>query len=45
MLIANARGLARTLLCKDLPERWLHTQGVANRAAELAVTVTMTGRS
>jgi hypothetical protein len=44
MLIANARGLARTLLCKDSPERWLHTQGVANRAAELAVTVSANDR-
>jgi hypothetical protein len=39
VLIANARNLAKTLLRKDLAERWLHTQGVANRAAELAVTV------
>ena len=38
-LIANARGLAKKLLRKGLPERWLHTQGVASRAAELAVTV------
>ncbi len=38
-LIANARGLARKLLRKGSPERWLHTQGVAGRAAELAVTV------
>src|SRR5664279_679333 len=38
-LIANARGLAKKLLRKALPERWRHTQGVAGRAAELAVTV------
>jgi hypothetical protein len=38
-LIANARGLAKKLLRKGSPERWLHTQGVAGRAAELAVTV------
>jgi hypothetical protein len=44
VLIANARSLARTLLCRDLPERWLHTQGVANRAAELAATVSMQDR-
>jgi len=44
MLIADARGLARTLLCKGSPERWLHTQGVANRAAELAVTVDVPDR-
>jgi hypothetical protein len=44
MLIANARGLAKALLSKDLPERWLHTQGVANRAAELAVTVPVDDR-
>jgi hypothetical protein len=44
VLIANARSLARTLLCRDLPERWLHTQGVANRAAELAATVLVQDR-
>ena len=38
-LIAQARGLAKRLLRKGSPERWLHTQGVATRAAELAVTV------
>lgn len=38
-LIAAARKLSRKLLRKDLPERWQHTQGVARRAAELAVTV------
>jgi len=38
-LIADARGLAKKLLRKALPERWRHTQGVAGRAAELAVTV------
>ena len=45
MLIANARGLARKLLHKGSPVRWLHTQGVANRAAELAVTVPADDRS
>lgn len=44
MLIANARNLARKLLCRGLPERWLHTQGVANRAAELAATVPVEDR-
>jgi hypothetical protein len=44
MLIANARALARALLRKGSPERWLHTQGVANRAAELAVTVSVDDR-
>ncbi len=38
-LIAAALKLARKLLRKELPERWQHTQGVARRAAELAVTV------
>src|SRR5664279_4942880 len=38
-LIADARRLAKKLLRKALPERWRHTQGVAGRAAELAVTV------
>lgn len=38
-LVADARSLARKLLRKGLTERWLHTQGVAKRAAELAVTV------
>ena len=37
-LVARARQLARTLL-HPLPERVQHTQGVANRAAEVAVTV------
>ena len=45
MLIANARGLAKKLLRKGSPERWLHTQGVASRAAELAVTVPAADRS
>src|SRR6478609_5946443 len=44
VLIANARNLAKTLLCKDSAERWLHTQGVANRAAQLAVTVPVADR-
>ncbi len=38
-LIAAALKLSRKLLRKELPERWHHTQGVARRAAELAVTV------
>ena len=38
-VIATARGLARKLLRKVLPERWAHSQGVASRAAEVAVTV------
>ncbi len=38
-LIAAALKLSRKLLRKELPERWQHTQGVARRAAELAVTV------
>lgn len=38
-LIAAALKLSRKILRKDLPERWQHTQGVARRAAELAVTV------
>ncbi|GAB2450834.1 HDIG domain-containing protein [Streptosporangium sandarakinum] len=31
-----ARDLAETLLCKPLPRRWAHTQGVAARAESLA---------
>lgn len=38
-LIAAALKLSRKLLRKELPERWHHSQGVARRAAELAVTV------
>jgi len=45
VLIAKARGLAKKLLRKDLPERWRHTQGVATRAAELATTVAPEDRS
>jgi HD domain len=45
VLVAEARGLAKKLLRKGLPERWLHTQGVAHRAAELAVTVPSGDRS
>jgi hypothetical protein len=44
VLIASARGLAKKLR-KESPERWLHTQGVATRAAELAVTVPADDRS
>ena len=44
-LVAEARGLARKLLRGRLPERWRHTQGVANRAAELAGTVPAGDRS
>jgi len=35
----DAREAAKRLLRKENPDRWLHTQGVANRAAELAATV------
>lgn len=45
VLIAKARGLAKKLLRKELPERWLHTQGVASRAAEFATTVAPEDRS
>ena len=45
VLIAKARALAKKLLRKELPERWLHTQGVATRAAELATTVAPEDRS
>ena len=45
VLIAKARGLAKKLLRKGLPERWLHTQGVATRAAEIATTVPHEDRS
>lgn len=38
-LVRDARDLARKLLRKSRPDRWLHTQGVADRAAELAGTV------
>jgi len=43
--IAKARRLARKLLRKELPERWVHTQGVATRATELAQTVAPEDRS
>lgn len=45
VLIAKARGLAKKLLRKELPEQWLHTQGVASRAAEFATTVAPEDRS
>ena len=35
----DARDVAKQLLRQENPERWLHTQGVGRRAAELAVTV------
>lgn len=38
-LLRDARDVARNLLRKERLERWLHTQGVAARAAELAITV------
>ncbi len=44
-LVARARATARTLLRKDFPERWNHTQGVASRAAEIASTVPPADRS
>jgi putative nucleotidyltransferase with HDIG domain len=39
VLVRDARDLCRGLLRRQRPERWLHTQGVANRAAELAGAV------
>lgn len=39
VLIRDARDLARKLLRKSRSGRWLHTQGVAGRASELAGTV------
>jgi hypothetical protein len=39
VLVRDARNLARRLLRRQNPERWLHSQGVADRAAELAGTV------
>jgi len=45
VLVAKARGLAKKLLRKELPERWLHSQGVATRAAQLATTVSPEDRS
>ncbi len=38
-LLGDALSRAKKLLRKDRPHRWLHTQGVGNRAAELAPTV------
>lgn len=43
-LVAGARGLARRLLRRGVPERWRHTQGVASRAVELAMTVSADDR-
>lgn len=37
--VPAARRVARRLLRKPLIERWMHTQGVAQRAVEVAVTV------
>jgi len=37
--VPEARRLAKRLLRKPLVERWQHTQGVARRAGEVAVTV------
>jgi putative nucleotidyltransferase with HDIG domain len=44
-LVAEARRVAKNLLHARLPERWRHTQGVANHAAELAGTVPSADRS
>lgn len=38
-LIVGARAHAKSLLNKNLPERWQHSLGVATRAEQLAVTV------
>ena len=43
-LVPAARRLAKGLLRKPLIERWQHTQGVAKRAGELAVTVPVRDR-
>ena len=43
-LVADARSTARTFLRKNRPQRWLHAQGVASRAAELARTVRKSDR-
>ena len=43
-LVADARSTARTFLRKTRPQRWLHAQGVASRAAELARTVRKSDR-
>lgn len=37
--VPTARRLAKRLLRKPILERWLHTQGVAQRAGEVAVAV------
>lgn len=45
VLVSRSRRLAKGQLHRQLPERWLHTQGVATRAAEVAVTVPASDRS
>ena len=37
--VPAARQLAKRLLRKPIAERWLHTRGVAEQAAEIAITV------
>ncbi len=44
-LLHDAREIAKRLLRKQRPERWLHTQGVSARAAGLAGTVRKTDRA
>ena len=41
----QARRVAKSLLLGPWPERWGHTQGVAERATELTVTVPVEDRS
>ena len=43
-LLRDARELAKTLLRKERPKRWLHTQGVSTRASELTRTVSKPDR-
>lgn len=45
LLVSRSRRLVKSLLHRELPERWLHTQGVANKASEVAVTVPASDRS
>ena len=44
-LVQQSARCAETLLHETLPERWRHTRGVAERATELAVTVSPADRS
>jgi HD superfamily phosphohydrolase YqeK len=43
--LEQARRVAKSLLLGPWPERWGHTQGVAERATELTVTVPVEDRS